>query len=128
MDLKWFSPQEAKEFVNFALKQKILDKKDDFIFPNFDYRNISIPIGFKPTKEILQTELNSAYEKKDVLSLIVKRISEKTGLEEGRIFENINEIERTKNISKEVASLFLGVEYDVELNDFSDIVESMNFN
>ena len=54
MDLKWFSPQEAKEFVNFALKQKILNKKNDFIFPNFNYKDINIPIGYKPKKEILQ--------------------------------------------------------------------------
>ena len=127
MDLKWFSPQEAKEFVNFALKQKILNKKNDFIFPNFNYKDINIPIGYKPKKEILQKELNSTYEKKDILNLIVRRISEKTDLEEEKIFENINEIERTKNITKEVASLFLGFEYDVTLNDFLDIVESIIF-
>ena len=46
MDMKWFSPKQAREIMNSALKQKLLTKKGELVKPNFDYKNVVVPVGF----------------------------------------------------------------------------------
>ena len=48
MDLKWFTPQQAKDFIKLAEKKKLLNKKNNLIKPNFDYKKINIPLSFQP--------------------------------------------------------------------------------
>jgi len=48
MELNWFTPDDAKTFVNMAIKQKLLIKKGELIKPNFDFRKIVVPVGFVP--------------------------------------------------------------------------------
>ena len=56
MDLNWFTPEDAKAFVNLALKQKLLTKKGDLIKPNFDYDKIIVPVGFTPSKQVFEVK------------------------------------------------------------------------
>ena len=52
MELNWFTPDDAKNFVNTSIKQKLLLKKGDLIKPNFDFNKIVVPVGFKPSKSV----------------------------------------------------------------------------
>lgn len=122
MDLQWFSPNDAKAFVNKALQQKLLNKKDGLVTPNFDYENVVIPAGFRPSKQPL-TERKEVEEKRDVVKIIIERVSEKTNLDEGSIIEKINNIERQKHISMEVATALVGKEFDVYLDDCFEEIE-----
>ena len=127
MDLKWFSPKESKGFVNSALRQKFLIKKDDLIKPNFDYKKIIVPVGFYPSKQAFNEEIETNEERPDVIKLIIKQIIEKTDQDEHNILEEIKEISKERNISLEVAALLVSVGYDVSVDDFFEGVEDKIF-
>ena len=42
MQLNWFSPQEAKDFVKIAIKQKLLKEKEEIIEPTFDITQVTL--------------------------------------------------------------------------------------
>jgi hypothetical protein len=125
MDLQWFSPNDAKAFVNKALQQKLLNKKEGLVAPNFDYENVVIPAGFHPSKQPT-IERKEVEEKRDVVKIIIERIVEKTDLDEGSIAEKINNVEQQKHISIEVATALVGKEFDVYLDDcFKEIEKTL---
>lgn len=128
MDLKWFSPKQAKAFVCHAVKQKLLIKKDDLVTPNFGYKKVVVPIGFHPSKQLFEEkEVERHEEERDVVKAIVERIVEKTGLEAQNVIEKIKDIEKEKNITSEVAALLVGKEYDVILDDCFEEIENKIF-
>ena len=132
MNLNWFTPEEAKEFVTFALKQKLLTKKGEAITTNFDYDKIVVPVGFVPSKMAFEEkEVKKRDEKEEtVLEKIVKQLVEKTDLDKRQIVEKINATAKEKNITTEVAALLIGKEYDISFEDFFKEIDvfSSNFN
>jgi len=129
MDLNWFTPDAAKEFINLASKKKLLAKKGDLIQPNFDYDKIVVPVGFYPTKKIFEEKENETHEeeKEDIFYKIVKRIVEKTDFNEQDVIQKIEKIGKEKNITLEVAALFTGKEYNIPLEIFFEEIENKIF-
>lgn len=129
MNLNWFTPEGAKEFVSFALKQKLLTKKGEVITPNFDYEKIVVPVGFTPSKRIFEEKETKKRDEKveTVLNKIVKQLVEKTDLDESQVIEKINATSKEKNITTEVAALLIGKEYNVSLVDFFKEIEETIF-
>lgn len=129
MDLNWFTPEDAKDFVNLALKQKLLTKKGESIQPNFDYDKIVVPVGFTPSKRVLDVKKVKKHDKKEETALkkIVKRVVEKTDLDERQAIEKINTTAKEKNITMEVAALLIGKEYDISLEEFFEEIEEKIF-
>jgi hypothetical protein len=126
IDLKWFTPEDAKAFINLALKQKLLEKNGELINPNFEYAKIVVPVGFSPSEKIIEKKEIENYDKEDeedILNKIVKRIVEKTDLNKETIIEKIEEIGKEKNIDIEVAALLIGKEYDITLQDIFENIE-----
>ena len=124
IDLKWFSPREAKDIVNSALMQKLLIKKGDQIKPNFDYKKIEIPVGFYPSKQTFEEKNDKVNEERqDVVELIIGQIIEKTEQDEQNVFEEIKELSNERNISLDVASLLVSRKYDIVVSTFFDQVE-----
>ena len=128
MDLRWFSPKEAKDFVNSALLQNFLIEKGAQIKPNFDYKKIAIPVGFYPSKQTFEEEKNKVNEERqDVVKLITEKIIEKTEQDEQSVFEEIKEVANKRNISLEVAALLVSKKYDIVVSAFFDQVEGKIF-
>ena len=123
MDLQWFSPEQAKAFVSRAVEQKLLIKKGDLAKPNFDYKKVVVPIGFRPSKQLFEEEENI---KEDVVKTIIGRIIKKTGIDAQSVVEKIKSIEKEKNITSEVAALLAGREYSVSVEDcFKDVEDKI---
>ena len=128
MDLKWFSPKEAKDFVNLALLQNFLIKKGYQIKPNFDYKKIAVPVGFYPSKQTFEGEKDKVKEERqDVVKSIIGQIIEKTEQDEQSVFEEIKEAANKRNISLEVAALLVSKKYDIVVSAFFDQVEDKVF-
>jgi len=129
MNLNWFAPEDAKAFVNSALKQKLLTKKGESLQPNFDYDKIVVPVGFTPSKQVFEVKKVEKRDEKEeaVLNKIIKRLAKKTDLDSKQITEKINKIAREKNITTEVAALLSGKEYALSLEDFFEKVENKIF-
>jgi hypothetical protein len=127
IDLKWFTPKKAKDFLNSALEKNFLVKKNDLISPNFNYNKILIPIGFRPSNEFFIEYKNDFKENENILNRIVNRIAEKSESSKKDIFEKINYIEKNRNLFLEVAALLVGKENNVNLEDFFKIIEDEIF-
>jgi len=117
MQLNWFSPQESKDFVKIAIKQKLLKEEEEIIEPTFDVNQVKIPVGFRPTKQVFEIK-KKVVEEKDLRTKIIEEIRKKTNLDEKSI-----QIEQEKNITFEVASLLFGKEYDIVLEKFYEKIK-----
>ena len=56
LELGWFSAREARDFVKYAVEQKLLVKKDGLLAPSFDVEKIIVPVGFYPSKKSFSVE------------------------------------------------------------------------
>lgn len=125
IELRWFSTKESHEFVNHALMQKLLIKKEDLLIPSFDIEKINIPIGFYPSKKIFAEEKNEIKENKtNVIDTIICRIIEKKNQDRKEIIEEITQITLEKNVRPEVAALLVGKECNVDIKDSFELVEN----
>jgi hypothetical protein len=123
MDLKWFTPEDAKAFVNMSIKQKLLIKKGDLIKPSFDINHIVVPVGFIPSKNIFEKKEVEAIKDEDLLEKIVRQIVEKTKLEEKKVIGKIEDIANERNLTKEVAALLFGKNYNILFQEFYEQIE-----
>ena len=122
MDLNWFTPEEAKDFVKVALEEKILKKEGESVTPSFDINKIVVPIGFNPSKKSSNLKKIEIFEKDDVFNQLVQRIANKTNLSEDKILEKIKTTEEQKNVTKEVSALLICKEFFVT---FDDLIEKI---
>ena len=129
MDLNWFTPDDAKSFLNLTLKQNLLEKKGEIVQPTFNYESITVPIGFAPSKQVFEDREGAkpTVEKETVLDKIIKQLVEKTKLDHLQSTEKIDKLAEEKNVTKEVAALLVGKEYAVSLEDFFEEVEETIF-
>jgi hypothetical protein len=123
MDLNWFTPEDAKVFVNMTIKQKLLIKKGDLFKPNFDINKIVVPVGFIPSKNIFEKKEVEVIKDEDFLEKLVRQIVEKTKLDEKQVIENIEDIANERNLTKEVAALLLGKDHNILFEDFYKQIE-----
>jgi len=128
IDLNWFTPEDAKKFVNYALEKNFLTKKKDFIKPSFNIEKISVPVGFYPSKRVfIEEEPVKVKDGTNILSQIIKKISEKVKLKEQEILNKIKKIQEEKKVTPEVAALLFGKEYDLNLSEFFNEIENKIF-
>ena len=122
MDLKWFTPDDAKKFVNNALKQKLLFKKAEGLRPGFEINKINVPFGFSPAGKNLNKEEKKPTEL-GILDEIVQKIEKKDKIKKEEIYEKIKEIEQEKNITYDVAALLVFKEFGINLEKFYEKIE-----
>jgi hypothetical protein len=113
MDLGWFSPDEAKQLIDVCLELKLVNKTEHGLKPNFDYKSLSIPIDFAPSKNILHLEAQEP-----LLFSIVRSIDEKTELGRSNIMAEINKKQNTLEVEIEVAAILIAKKYGVDISGF----------
>jgi len=99
-----------------------LKEKEENIEPAFDINQVKVPVGFRPTKQVLEVKEKTVKEK-DFRSEIIEELIKKTNLDEKTIIGKIKQIEQEKNITFEVASLLFGKEYDIALEKFYEEIK-----
>jgi hypothetical protein len=122
MGLKWFTPDDAKKFVNNALKQKLLLKKDGALRPGFEIDKINVPLGFHPAGIPIDKEEKEPI-KLSILDEIMEEIAAVAKIKKEEIYEKIKKIEQEKNINSNVAALMVGKEFDINLEKFYEKIE-----
>jgi len=124
MELNWFTPDDAKAFVQKTIDKKILTKKKSQLRPSFDISKIDIPIRYYPTGEIfgekkqIKKEIDSS-----VLEQIIDRIEKKTNKDRKNIESKIEKIATETNLEKEIAALLYGKEHDMNFNELYKKIE-----
>ena len=114
MDLKWFTPEQAKSVLAEAQKSGLLKRDGELVRPSFDISKIEIPSGFKP-----QTV---AIEKKTVFERVIERIITSTGIEKRRVISMINkkQEELSKQVVIEVSAILVAIDNAVLVDDLID--------
>jgi hypothetical protein len=128
MTLKWFSPKHAQNLIEFALNHKLLIKKQDLLTPNFNYKEVKIPVGFRPSIKTLIEKNESINKKESVLHKIILILSNKTNLNYEDIKNRINKVKNEKNIIPEIAALLVCKEYDIGISEYYNDIKETIFN
>jgi hypothetical protein len=124
MELGWFSATEAQEFIAHAIKQKLLVKEGKLLHPTFPVEQVTIPVGFIPSKKMLQEK-----EDRDVslMESIITQISEKTKQDYKDVEQGIYQEATEKNILPEIAALTIAWRQNIRIADWLDTVEPTLF-
>jgi hypothetical protein len=124
MELGWLSAKESQEFINYAIKQELLIKKDELVQPNFSLEKITIPLGFTPSKKLF-SEKNDEVKGGNIIDGIIIQISTFTNHSQKEILEEIKQEEKEKNLLLEVAALSIARKYNVDMTDWYDSIEKI---
>jgi hypothetical protein len=114
MDLKWFTPEQAKSVLAEAQRSGLLKRDGELVRPSFDISKIEIPSGFKPE--------TVAIEKKSVFERAIERIITSTGIEKRKVVSMINkkQEELSKQVLIEVSAILVAIENGVMVDDLID--------
>ena len=114
MDLKWFTPEQAKSVLSEAQRSGLLKRDGELVRPSFDISKIEIPSGFKPE--------TVAIEKKTVFEKVIERIITSTGIEKRKVVSMINkkQEELSKQVVIEVSAILVAIENAVLVDDLID--------
>ena len=148
MELRWFTPKQAKKLFDHARELNLFESDDDGkLVLKFDPEDIQIPVGFKPREDLLerldtkrdelieerQDELAVQTDKRktkpdsggeDLFMQIINRITEKKGLEKTEVISKINKKQREIDLEIEVLALLVAQELQVDVKDLTDNVEA----
>jgi hypothetical protein len=128
MDLKWFPPNDAKTFIAEAIKQKLLIKKGELLYPNFHYRNIVIPIEFHPDKNLsLNLKDNHSKPSKNIVEIIADQLLQKNPDDYEKIMEKIRCKAEDMQITLDVAALVIAKDYGLPVDDLIKELEDTFF-
>jgi hypothetical protein len=114
MDLGWFKPDTARDFINSAIEKGIISREGDMLKAQFGINDVQVPMGFKPDI--------SRFREKEVFEQIIERIMINTGLEKQKIIAEINKSRNEKGglFSIEVLGILMAREYGIQVDDLID--------
>ena len=127
LTLNWFSPKNAKEFIRRALKHNLLIQKGEVLTSAFDWKKVTVPIGFYPLKQPFKVKEEEQIEKRDILKLIINHIVEKTDQEKKTIMAQIKNVSKEKKILPIVAALMICKESTIDIENFIGNIENSIF-
>jgi len=129
MDLNWFSPDDAKKFIQNVIEKKLLQKKAEVVSPSFEIGKINIPLGFKPSINIDRRELTKEItaENNLVFEEIIEKIKDLGEENEEDILKRINQVKKEKKTNIEVAAAYVAMENNIDLNELFNKIEKTIF-
>jgi len=118
MDFRWFSPKEAQALLETGLKRGLLEQTEGFVKPTFDYKNIEIPVNFKPCKDILK----EVEPEPSVFAEILEATAKATGQKKRDIVARVNRTQDRLGVDIEVAALAVAKDAGVDISPFMEKV------
>ena len=93
----------------------IIKREGDYFSVSAGISDIDIPLGYKPSTDI--------FDKKDLIQIIAREISEKCGIELNAVISEMNVLIRDEfdgNLVPEAAIVILAREYGVGFEEYLD--------
>ena len=118
MDFRWFSPKEAQVLLETGIKRGLLARQDGYVKPDFNYKEVEIPINFKPCKEVLK----DIEPEQSVFATILEETSKVSGQKKRDIVARINKVQEKLGVDIEVAALSVAKENGVEISPYIERV------
>ena len=113
IDRKWMNKEQANHLLERARSEGLVEVDGGAIRPLFDLTEVSIPLGFKPTSDVLAAE-SSPYEE------LIGRIAAATGKTPQEVVAELNRIVTDcfdGNLRVEAAVVILAKKYGVAFED-----------
>ncbi|MCE5339472.1 MAG: DUF2240 family protein [Methanomicrobiaceae archaeon] len=112
IDRKWMNKEQANQLLERARSDGLVEVDGGAIRPLFDVAEVSIPLGFKPTSDVLVAE--SPYEE------VIGRIVAATGKPPQEVIAELHQIATDHfdgNLRVEAAVVILAKKYGVAFED-----------
>jgi hypothetical protein len=112
IDRKWMNKEQANQLLERARSDGLVEVDGGAIRPLFDVAEVSIPLGFKPTSDVLVAE--SPYEE------VIGRIVAATGKPPQEVIAELHRIATDHfdgNLRVEAAVVILAKKYGVAFED-----------
>jgi hypothetical protein len=113
IDRKWMNKEQANQLLERAKAEGLVEMDGGAIRPLFDLAEVSIPLGFKPTSDVLAAE-ESPYEE------LIGRIAAATGNPPQEVVAELHRVVADNfdgNIRVEAAVVILAKKYGVAFDD-----------
>ena len=112
IDRKWMNKEQVNHLLERAISEGLLEMKAGVLRPLFDVAEVSIPLGFKPTSDVLVAE--SPYEE------LIGRITAATGKPAQEVVAELHQVVNDHfdgNLRVEAAVVILAKKYGVPFED-----------
>ncbi len=119
IDFRWFTPKEAQALLDLGVKRSLLVKTDGFVKPSFDYKEVEVPLSFRPSKDLLA----EPKEDPSLFSQILTMISEKTGMKKRAAVARVNHLQERLGVDVEVAALALAKDQGADITSMLEKVK-----
>ena len=120
MDLKWTNPHKAKTFIEQLIKNGYLSEKQNKLQPTFEYKNITIPLGYHPNESDFTEEIIKDENK---INELINHLINKTQKNVDEINKEIEKIAIEKNITFKVAMLLYSKKHNIAINNHVSIIK-----
>jgi len=122
MDLRWMRPGEAKELLSLLVKEGHLENDGMHIRPTFDVHATDVPLGFKPSADILGMSRKPAGPPAgDVLAELMEKAGS-IGLRKKDLIVSANAVQKRMNVDIEIAALIMLRENGLDISEYLDRV------
>ena len=119
MDLRWCSVDKAKKFIEYALKEGLLENRNGKLTAIFPFKDIEIPFGFTPS---IFEKLEDIGAEEDLKKRLARWISEKRSLDEQMVSKEIKSIAEGKIVFDEVAALIFANKLGIDTSEYLEEV------
>ncbi|MDR0778653.1 MAG: DUF2240 family protein [Methanomassiliicoccaceae archaeon] len=122
MDMRWVSPTDAKDVLSLLIRENYLVKDGGYLRPAFDVHTADVPLGFKPSNDLV---LKAKKPKKavpdvqtgDLLSELMAK-AESLGMKRKDFVVSVNAIQKRLNVDIEVAALLMLRDNGADIHEY----------
>lgn len=118
-DFRWFTPKEAQALLDIAIKRGLLTRTEEFLKPNFDYKDVEVSLSFRPSKDVL----TGGKEEMSLFAQLVQSISEKSGLKKRDAVARVNRVQERLGVDVEVAAVVVASDLGIDVSPFLEPVK-----
>ena len=116
LELGWFSASDAKALIQQAKENDLLSEKEGLFSPTFEYGEITVPVGFYPSKKPVDDHPKSqpVEEPPSVLNQLIEAIAKETKKSEEEIRSELSTVAEEKHILSIVAAAYIANQYNID--------------
>jgi len=119
MDLRWMRPAEARDLLTLLVSEGHLENDGQHIRPTFDVHATDVPLGFRPSADILGMRRRPAGPPAgDVLAELMAK-AESIGLKRKDLIVSANAVQKRMNVDIEIAVLLMLRENGVDISEYT---------
>ncbi len=109
-ELGWFGLPEAKELLEVAKERGLVKESGGMVSVDFDHRTVEFPVGFKPSRNILEAE-----KKQPLFPSMLSEALDSGRVSRGELMAAVNQKQDDMNLEIEVALIMVCDERGIEL-------------